>query len=180
MQLSLVVNFLIFQLGWLVAVVGAAWGYPLAGVAYAATWALLHHWRLGDGRVPEIRFVVAAATLGYMVDSALVLGGAFAFPDYARLGYPTTIWMVSLWLMFSMTLRHSLGWLRNQYVLAAALGAVFGPVAYWAGAQLGAIELTGGAAAVASVALAWALSMMILLRLEILTRTAPGCNRVTV
>lgn len=170
MSARLVGNFALFQLGWLVAVLGAARGYPLAGVLYAGAWALGHHWHVRDGRLSELMFVAASAAFGFVVDSVLVLAGVIAFPDYARLGFPSTIWMVCLWLMFAMTLRHSLGWLRGRYTLAAVLGGVFGPLAYWAGSRLGAIELAETGLAIASVAAAWALSMVGLLRLEAITR----------
>lgn len=167
---GLVANFVLFQLGWLVSVVGAARGYPLAGVAYAGAWVLLHHWHMRSGRLQELLFVLASAALGFIVDSLLVVSGFIAFPPYARIGFPSTIWMVCLWLMFAMTLRHSLGWLRRRYLLAAVLGGVFGPLAYWAGSRIGAIHLNGDA--VAAIAAAWTGSMIGLLCLERITRQA--------
>jgi hypothetical protein len=74
--------------------------------------------------------------------------------------------------MFVMTLRHSLGWLRGRYLLAAALGAVAGPLAYWAGSKLGAIELAGTTRAALAIGAAWTVSMVILLRIEVMTRYA--------
>lgn len=165
---ALVANFVLFQLGWLVGVVGAAHGYPLAGVVYAAAWASLHHWYIRKHRLHELLLVLASAGLGFLVDSLLVLGGVIAFPAHASLGSPSTVWMVSLWVMFAMTLRHSLGWLRRRYLAAVLLGALFGPLAYWAGSRIGAIHLDDGA--VPAIAAAWAASMICLLGLERLTR----------
>lgn len=166
----MVLNFAAFQLGWVVAVAGAGRGYPLAGVAYALAWLLAHHWRTRPGRLHELVLVLASALFGYAVDSILVMGGVIAFPAYARLGQPSTLWMVCLWLMFAMTLRHSLGWLRGRYLLAAAAGALLGPLAYWAGSRLGAIELREAVGPMVAVGAAWAASMVGLLRLETLTR----------
>lgn len=177
-QARLVANFLLFQLGWVVAVVGAARGYPLAGVVYALVFVFFHLLYMRGGRVPELLLVLGSAIFGFLVDSLLVLSGMIEFPAHSRLGYPSTVWMASLWLMFAMTLRHSLGWLRGRYVLAAALGAVFGPLAYWAGSRIGAIHLSGGGAAVAAVAVAWTASMIVLLRLELATRPPDGAGRV--
>ncbi len=167
---ALVVNFVLFQLGWLVSVVGAARGYPAAGMVYAIAWATMHHWQIRNGRFNELLLVLAGAALGFVVDSLLVLGGVIAFPVHASLGSPSTVWMVSLWVMFAMTLRHSLGWLRGRYLPAALLGAVFGPLAYWAGSRIGAIYIGDGA--LPAIAAAWALSMVGLLGLERLTRAA--------
>lgn len=165
---ALVANFVLFQLGWLVSVVGAARGYPVAGVVYAVAWVVLHHWHIRRHRVRELLLVLAAAGLGFTVDSLLALGGYIAFPAHASLGFPTTVWMVGLWAMFAMTLRHSLSWLRRRYTAAALLGAVFGPLAYWAGSRIGAIQLGDGA--VAAIAAAWTVGMICLLKLERLTR----------
>lgn len=171
LRTNLVANFVLFQVGWFAAVVGAAYGYPLAGVIYALAFAAWHHWRLENGRGRELLFVVSSGLLGYVMDSVLVLGGFIVFPAFAWLGYPTTVWMVCLWVMFSMTLRHSLGWLRGRYLLAAVLGAVSGPLAYWAGSKLGAIELVGQGRAVAAISAVWTVSMIALLRVERLTRS---------
>lgn len=165
---ALVVNFMLFQIGWVVSVVGASRGNPAAGVIYAAAWALLHHWHIPGYRFHELLLVLAAAGLGFIVDSLLVVGGYIAFPAHASLGSPSTVWMVSLWAMFAMTLRHSLGWLRGRHLVAALLGAVFGPLAYWAGSRIGAIHIHDGA--VPAIAAAWAASMAGLLAIERLTR----------
>lgn len=172
MRIDLIANFLVFQLGWFVSVIGAAYGWPWAGVIYALTWLAVHSLAAGNGGGEALRLALAAAAIGYIVDSALVLSGAIAFPESTRLGWPSPLWMAALWLMFSMTLRHSLGWLRGRYLLAALLGAVGGPLAYWAGEQLDAIDITSGIGT-GSVALAWVLGMAALLRIEILSRSNP-------
>lgn len=171
MSIKSIANFGLFQLGWLIAVIGAARGYPLAGVVYALAWALLHHWSIRVGRRQELLLVAAGAGLGFAVDSLLVLNGMITFPEQAWIGYPSTVWMVCLWSMFAMTLRHSLRWLHNQFLLAAFLGALCGPLAYWAGSRIGAIHLSEGTVSIAAIAMAWAGSMVCLLYLELWTRS---------
>ena len=93
---------------------------------------------------PGRRELVPAAVamiLGYAADSALVLLGLLHFPEQTRLGAPSPAWMVALWGSFGIALRASLGWLRTRRRLAAALGAVGGPMAYFGGAALGAVRL---------------------------------------
>ena len=51
------------------------------------------------------------------------------------------MWLVSLWMLFAITINHSLGWLKERYLLAALMGFVFGPVAYYGGSKLGAITM---------------------------------------
>lgn len=146
------INLAAFQAGWLATILGAQAGAPLAGPVYMSLWLALHL-RAARPRSVEARLVIAGAALGYAADSMLVLGGWLAFPDAARLGAPSTIWMVTLWMGFAATLRHGLRWLSGRYWLAALLGALFGPLAYFAGAKLGAVTLEGPA--LVSVGLVW-------------------------
>jgi hypothetical protein len=53
-------------------------------------------------------------------------------------------WMVALWMMFATTLNVSLAWMKRSLLLAAALGATGGPLAYWAGAALGGLSFAPG------------------------------------
>ena len=56
--------------------------------------------------------------------------------------YPLTpIWIVVLWVLFALTLNHSLSWLKGRVVLAAIFGALGGPLAYVAGEKLMAVTI---------------------------------------
>ena len=45
-----------------------------------------------------------------------------------------------MWMLFACTLRYAFGWLYGKPLLAALLGAVGGPAAFWAGQRLGAVS----------------------------------------
>ena len=47
-----------------------------------------------------------------------------------------------LWMIFAITLNHSLVWLKNRISLSVIFGAIGGPLAYLAGEKLGAIIIT--------------------------------------
>jgi hypothetical protein len=65
-----------------------------------------------------------------------------------------------LWANFAGTLHLCLDWLRGRYRLAAALGAIGGPIAYYGGQYLGAIQLGENAAvSLAVIAVEWALAV---------------------
>ena len=64
--------------------------------------------------------------------------------------------MVSLWIAFATTLNHSLRWLVNRPVAAALCGAIGGPLAYLAGAKLGALTIGAPLPAIALIAVLWA------------------------
>ena len=158
-------NLVAFQLCWLAAVLGAAAGLPWLGVLFAAAWLAAHVRAAGSSAVVELKLIVAAGVLGYALDSLLVLAGFISFPPEARLGAPSTVWMVTLWLAFAATLRHVLGWLRRRYLLGALLGAVAGPFAYWSGAKLGAVVLTDTVPSLVAIGVEWLLAMPALLGL---------------
>jgi hypothetical protein len=111
----------------------------------------------------ETKLILAAGALGYALDSVIVLAGGMSFPAQAQLGAPTTLWMVTLWLGFAATLRHALGWIRGRYLLAALLGAVAGPFAYWSGSKLGAVVLTDTVPTLVMVGVEWLVAMPLLL-----------------
>ncbi len=153
-------NFVGFQVGWIVAVVGAANGYPYLGPVYAVAWLAIHFRYFCDDREQELVVVAAAVFLGLVFDSLGVFAGLLDFPSHAR--DFTTLWMLSLWAMFAATLRHSMAWLRDRYLLAAVLGGIFGPFAYWAGARLSAIELTWQPVSLLWVMVVWVLALPLL------------------
>jgi hypothetical protein len=66
-------------------------------------------------------------------------------------------------MIFATTLNVSLRWMKKRWTLAAGLGAVGGPLAYLAGAQLGAVTLTETSTALAAIGTVWALAMPVLL-----------------
>lgn len=134
-----VVNALLFQGFWLAAVLGAASGLPWLGPALLPVVAAAHVYARPGWQ--ELAPAVVAMALGYGADSALVLADLLHFPEQARLGGPSPVWMVALWGNFGVALRASLGWLRRRRRLAAALGAVGGPMAYGGGAALDAVQL---------------------------------------
>lgn len=153
------INFAAFQLNWLICVLGAANGWPWAGPVAVLLW-MLAHLRLNRGHYKtEWILILAAAGAGYLLDSLLVLTGYLAFPEAARIGYPSTLWMVALWINLATTLRHSLGWLQGRVLLAALFGGAGGAAAYYAGGRLGAIHLPDPVIGGLLICLLWSLAL---------------------
>ena len=152
-------NFLLFQAGWLVAVGGAAAGYPWLGPGFTALWLLGHLWLYARQRWRELGLLLGAGMAGYAADSALALAGLLDFPEASRLGWPSTLWMACLWVNLGMAVNHSLAWLHGRPLLAALLGLLGGPLAYYAGSALGAASLPGGLASLLAIGALWCLAM---------------------
>lgn len=160
----LVLNFVLFQLAWLACIRAAALGWPLTGalcVAAVAAW----HLRMAARPRPEAVLIGLSMALGTVVDSALLAGELIRYTSGQWLPGLPPLWMVSLWGLLATTLNVSMGWLRGRPLLAAALGAVAGPLSYAAGVRLGAAQFTDQTAALLALALAWAVAMPLMMGL---------------
>lgn len=155
-----VTNFVLFQLGWLVAVAGAAWGYPWAGPAAALVLLSVHLW-LTDSPRAELVLVAVAAVLGTAWDSLLIVGGLLDYPEWSYLVAP--IWITALWVMFACTLNESLAWLKGRFQLAIGFGAIGGPLAYFAAERLGAVTIVEPLQLALALGVGWAVFTPLLL-----------------
>jgi Protein of unknown function (DUF2878) len=152
------INALLYQLTWFAAVVGAAhgwwWAGPLMLVPFAA-------WQLGVGPARGVDGVLmtCAGMLGFALDSLLVQTGLISYAANWPEPRLAPIWIVALWLAFSLTLNHSLAILKSRLLLASALGAIAAPLAYGvAGAAWGAVSFPGSRVqALFALGLAWGL-----------------------
>ena len=127
-------NAVLFQMAWFAAVLGAAkgmsWLGPLVMVPVLGV-----HLARAENRSGEIKLLVAAGILGFLLDTVLVAAGVF-LPVPSLFPRPfSPPWMVGLWLNFAATINVSLGWLRGRYLLAVIFGAIGGPLAYYGGAK---------------------------------------------
>jgi hypothetical protein len=165
-------NFALYQVVWFAAVWGAARGTPWLGVGVLMM-ALAVHLAVTPGKGRSVRMVLISAATGYVLDSALVLGHVLSFPERARLGAPTALWMVALWVGFGITLDGCLAWLNGRYGLGAVLGLLGGPLAYGAGVRMGALGVAG-TSGYAAVAVEWGVAMPALLWFNRPDRAAAG------
>jgi hypothetical protein len=160
--MAVAVNALLFQAGWFACVLGAAQGLPWIGAIIAV---LVIGWHLSRADDPrrEVALIAAAGVLGLVFETLLVQSGWVRFDSGMLVAGVAPYWMVALWAMFATTLNVSLRVLRLRLGLAAALGAVGGPAAYYGGAQLGALELATAGAALMTIAAGWAVFVPALL-----------------
>jgi Protein of unknown function (DUF2878) len=156
-----ILNFGLFHCGWLLCVVGAARGHLWLGPAFAAAFLALHL-RVVSTPTTEARLIAAAGLFGFTIDTLLASGGVYAFAGTSVMPWLSPPWMVALWMIFATTLNTSMAWLVGRPLLAAMLGAIFGPASYVTGARLGAIEM-GASGGLAVIAIVWAIAMPTLL-----------------
>ncbi|MEO7742946.1 MAG: DUF2878 domain-containing protein [Usitatibacter sp.] len=162
--MSIALNVVLYQAGWLACVLGAARGAPWLGLAAAVpivAWHLLRAKR----PAPEALLLLAAAIFGAVFETQLVQLDWVRYPLDSWPAGLAPAWMVALWTLFGTTLNVSMRFLRERPWLAVLLGGIAAPAAYYAGARAGALELAVPAAALAAIAAGWALCTPLLLQL---------------
>jgi hypothetical protein len=159
--MGLIKNFIGFQIGWFACVVGAAQGYPLVAVAVASIIVILHLLR-DNNLYSELCLIISAVFIGIIWESLLLASGWLAYASSGSANI-APIWLVAMWALFATTINHSMAWLKNRYFLALLLGAVFGPLAFIAGENLGAVVFLDRTVALTLLAVGWAVLMPLLL-----------------
>ena len=159
----LFLNAALYQAGWVACALGAAHGLPWAGPIVAGS---IIAWHLARARraIDELTLVAVAAASGFVFETALLQTGWIAYPGDSPARSLAPLWMVALWGLFATTFNVSLRALRERPVIAAVLGAVGAPAAYYAGERLGALDLVSPAPALAAIAIGWAVATPVLLR----------------
>lgn len=98
-----------------------------------------HFWRCA--KPSEWRFIGTLALLGLAIDGGLHLAGGFDFSGHALVAGLLPLWLWMLWPLFATLVFHSLAWLWRYPLIAAACGAISGPLSYLGGAAIADVGL---------------------------------------
>ncbi len=162
---AILINAAVFQIGWLCCVLAGANHSPWLGTLTALFIVALH---ISHARSPRSEFllILSAGIIGAVWDSLLVYAGWLQYPSGTLIENTAPHWIVAMWMLFATTLNVSLKWLKQRPLPAAALGAVAGPAAYFAGYKLGGVSIPDFTTAMTALALGWALFMPSLMALS--------------
>src|SRR5580658_3552583 len=155
-----------YQLVWIVSVSGASRGSMYAGPLAVAAFATMVL-GFGNHRRADLRLIPLTLAVGLVADSSWIALGWLDF----KAPWPSTQlapeWILGIWVAFSLTLNHSLAFLKHRYALSALLGAIGGPLAYWGASQgLGAVHFDAPASIVLpGLCVAWSLLFPLLVRM---------------
>ena len=157
------VNLIAFQIGWFACVLGGANAWPWAGTLIAAVLIVFHLSQVARPQ-PEFYLVLIVAVIGLILDSALIILGFTEYPSGQPYPLIAPHWLIAMWMLFATTLNVSMSWLQGRWWLAIVLGAIGGPLAYYAGYKLGAVafplSLQSG---IIALAIVWAIAMPLLM-----------------
>lgn len=157
-----IINFILFQTAWFVTIFSAAYGNPYFGVLFTLVWVIFHFSFLTNKRNKELLIICITAVMAIAFELAQVLYGFISYPEQAALITMVPLWMITLWINLSLTINHSMAWLKGRYILAALFASVAGPLTYVAGERIGAITLHSNMSLLA-ISIMWLVSMPLII-----------------
>ena len=157
-------NIAAFKVGWISSVVGGASQLPWVG-PIAVLFAISLHLYFARRPQSEILLIVSCGLIGAAFDSFLVAAGWVSYSSGVFFEYAAPYWIIAMWMLFATTPNVSMRWMSGRPMVAAAMGFFAGPMSYVAGNKLGAIEFVNETAALAALAVGWAVMLPLLMRL---------------
>jgi hypothetical protein len=110
-------------------------------------------WSLWHSKQPERLAWLGLAVVGITMDTVLQYSGVLSFSGVVWL----PLWMLALWLVFSLVLVKVFAVYLQNYWIAALSAAVSGPMAYIGGATLsGQMQVTSTTESYIALGLCWA------------------------
>jgi hypothetical protein len=132
------VNILLYQTGWFACVLGAAHDHPWLGALGGGVLTAIHVALVCEPR-RELALLLCFGVVGAALDSMHSCSGVLTFASGYVVGCLAPPWIIVLWIQFATVFRYSLRWLLGRYWLAALLGGLGGPLAFFVGERLGAV-----------------------------------------
>ncbi|KJS05681.1 MAG: hypothetical protein VR73_11935 [Gammaproteobacteria bacterium BRH_c0] len=147
-------NFIQFQVAWFAIVLSAEAEQPFLGVAVVALFSVVHL-TLAENPLGEGLFLLLVGLLGWLWESLVLATGLIHYTATTGNELMAPVWIAALWLNFGSTLNYSLAWLQGRTALAAVFGAIGGPLAFYAGYKLGAVNFSNSALMLAIISVGW-------------------------
>lgn len=162
---AMILNIAVFNIAWFGLVFIGNLFIPVAVVLLS-----IQFWCFPIAK-SEILLITLVAMMGSLLDMSLVYFGVFTFPTTQGIPF----WLMTLWLCFASTIRHSLAFLASSRMLQCFVGAVLAPLSYLAGANVSAVQLSPSfAMSYLILAFLWAPLMMIIFTISAWLLTLEG------
>ena len=149
-------NLIFFKLGWIACIMFAAAGMPLMSILSVAMVAGIHLARVA---VPlkEGFFLLCAAAMGLAWESLVVNTGLLQYVGTDGSSWLAPSWIIAMWVLFGTTINHGLSWLKRHWVFPVSFGLFGGPMAFYAGSKMGAVEFSNTVYALGLLGAGWAI-----------------------
>lgn len=165
MQKNIVINFILFQVGWFACVIGAAKHMPGLGVLVMLAIVV---WHLMQAKQPkrELALLLIVLVIGGTFDQIMLNHQLISYESHGWINTLVPVWILALWAEFVTILNVSLRWMRDRWLIAVLFGAIGGPLAYMGAAKLGAVTLNMMPASFIALSIGWAILTPLMLRLS--------------
>ena len=137
-----IINFIGFQIGWFTCAFSAAYERQWIAIG-VVVFMLFMHLFFSKRRTQDFYFILTVTLIGGVIETMAGLLGICRFNGSFYDNWIVPLWFLALWALFASTLHYSLSWLNRRYLLAAFLGAIAGPLSYFGGEKIGAIDIIG-------------------------------------
>lgn len=131
-------NFVLFQMLWFAAVLGAAKGFSWLALPVLACmfgWAAVTGARARD----DVLLAVAGLGVGILFEVMFLSSGLIRYEEQA-LSWAPPLWILALWAGFAMSFNHSMAWLQDRWLACVVLGAFGSASSLYAGISFGAAQ----------------------------------------
>lgn len=169
-------QFLAFDAAWFAAVAGGAAGWAWLGSLPALGVLAFHLFVNRRDWWPETRLAFAIILFGILLEIGMMGAGLIRYAGMAEGQVLPPVWICALWIGFATIPNGSLTWLQGRGLLQMVFGALFGPLAYWTGAKMGAAVLPDPWTSLLGIGLVWMLAFpaIMLLAATLSPRLAAG------
>ena len=149
-------NLLLFKVGWIACVMGAAANMTWFGLLAGAVIVLIHLFSSKDFE-KELWFLSLTLLVALGWENLLVTSGTLSYAGSEVSFGSAPAWILMLWLVFATTLNVGMQWLRNFWMFPVFVGVIGGPMSFYAGAKLGAVQFADPIAALVMISIGWGL-----------------------
>lgn len=160
--MHVIANVGLFKIGWLSCVYGAASGLAFEG-CILALFIVAFSIKQASNKHAELLTLVLITLVGVIWESLVASQHLMVYATQSNTQLESWVmapyWLIVMWALFATTINQSMAWLKDKLILAAGMGAIFGPMAFIAGEKLGAVEFANESAAMIVLAVGWGILM---------------------
>ena len=129
-----------YQLTWLACVFGEKnFSFPMLGLWIGIIFFVTYfYFNLNKQKFIQTSLLISVP--GYMFDTLMVYFQIYEFESIIKLG-TLPLWMIILWLSFSILFDEILIFLKNYKILGIFLSGTFGPLTYYLGEPIGVLSI---------------------------------------
>ena len=129
-----------YQITWLACVFGEKnFSFPMLGLWVGIIFFVTYFY-FNNNKQKFIQTSLLISVPGYMFDSLMVYFQIYEFESIIKFG-ALPLWMIILWLSFSILFDEILIFLKNYKILGIFLSGTLGPLTYYLGEPIGVLSI---------------------------------------